>query len=182
MTTGGFVVPAALLSASITGVNSHCLCAAGRTTLNCCAHVAMCQQDIAKVSTLRETYTHPSICCMHHCREHCMLAASNISENQVLLQVPKALFMTADNALKSKHCGSLIKREKLSEWQVRLGASISTAVSLTPQPSVTACTSSCPAKQLCKQTYSRVQVVAGYAGSGATHIGGLRSLHEMMCM
>eukprot|EP00878_Enallax_costatus_P025743 GHUV01027569.1.p1 GENE.GHUV01027569.1~~GHUV01027569.1.p1 ORF type:complete len:479 (+),score=142.47 GHUV01027569.1:685-2121(+) len=46
-----------------------------------------------------------------------MIAAAPISEQQVLLQVPKALFITADTAAKSSYCGRLVTEEQLTEWQ-----------------------------------------------------------------
>lgn len=52
-----------------------------------------------------------------------MVAAGAIKENQVLLQVPKALFMTADTAANSKYCGKLVQSEQLPEWQVGLSNS-----------------------------------------------------------
>lgn len=47
-----------------------------------------------------------------------MVAAGDIQEGQVLLQVPEALFMTANTALKSSLCGKLVKSAELPEWQV----------------------------------------------------------------
>jgi len=47
-----------------------------------------------------------------------MMAAAAISEGQVLLQVPEALFITANKALNSKHCGRLVRSKELPEWQV----------------------------------------------------------------
>lgn len=49
-----------------------------------------------------------------------MIAAAPIAKRQVLLQVPKALFITADTASKSSHCGQFITTEQLTEWQVRI--------------------------------------------------------------
>lgn len=47
-----------------------------------------------------------------------MLAKEAIAEGSPLLHVPESLMLTANTALKSKHCGSLVKAAELSEWQV----------------------------------------------------------------
>lgn len=47
-----------------------------------------------------------------------MLAAQAVAEGSLLLQVPEKLMMSANTALKSKHCGKLVRDAELSEWQV----------------------------------------------------------------
>jgi hypothetical protein len=47
-----------------------------------------------------------------------MITRTALEDGDLLLQVPKALFITADTARRSKLCGALIKQGNLDEWQV----------------------------------------------------------------
>lgn len=46
-----------------------------------------------------------------------MLAAQEVAEGALLLQVPEKLMLSASTALSSKHCGKLVRVAELSEWQ-----------------------------------------------------------------
>lgn len=49
-----------------------------------------------------------------------MLTRTAIEDGDLLLQVPKAVFITADTARNSKLCGAQVKQAKLDEWQVQI--------------------------------------------------------------